>query len=83
MSGNRPARGRSTRGLAYGEGPRQRLDVYRPRHAAKAPVLVLFSELTRRSRHAVISSEGASLPVMENVLPRIPQSRVGSAACTG
>jgi acetyl esterase/lipase len=30
------------RGLAYGEGPRQRLDVYRPRHAAKAPVLVFF-----------------------------------------
>jgi hypothetical protein len=25
------------RGLAYGEGPRQRLDVYRPRHAAKRP----------------------------------------------
>ena len=31
------------RALAYGEGPRQRLDVYRPRHAAKAPVLVFFS----------------------------------------
>jgi acetyl esterase/lipase len=30
------------RGLAYGEGPRQRLDVYRPRHAAKAPLLVFF-----------------------------------------
>ena len=30
------------RGLAYGEGPRPRLDVYRPRHAAKAPVLVFF-----------------------------------------
>ena len=30
------------RGLAYGEGPRRRLDVYRPRHAAKAPVLVFF-----------------------------------------
>jgi acetyl esterase/lipase len=30
------------RSLAYGEGPRQRLDVYRPRHAAKAPVLVFF-----------------------------------------
>ena len=29
-------------GLAYGEGPRQRLDVYKPRHAAKAPVLVFF-----------------------------------------
>jgi len=29
-------------GLAYGEGPRQRLDVYRPRHAAKAPVVVFF-----------------------------------------
>jgi acetyl esterase/lipase len=30
------------RGLAYGEGPRQKVDVYRPRHAAKAPVLVFF-----------------------------------------
>ena len=30
------------RDLAYGEGPRQRLDVYKPRHAAKAPVLVFF-----------------------------------------
>ena len=30
------------RGLAYGEEPRQRLDVYKPRHAAKAPVLVFF-----------------------------------------
>jgi acetyl esterase/lipase len=29
-------------GLAYGEGPRQKLDVYRPRHAARAPVLVFF-----------------------------------------
>src|SRR4029453_3785412 len=29
-------------GLAYGKGPRQKLDVYRPRHAAKAPVLVFF-----------------------------------------
>jgi acetyl esterase/lipase len=29
-------------GLAYGEGPRQKLDVYKPRHAAKAPVLVFF-----------------------------------------
>jgi acetyl esterase/lipase len=28
--------------LAYGEGPRQKLDVYRPRHAARAPVLVFF-----------------------------------------
>jgi acetyl esterase/lipase len=27
-------------GLAYGEGPRQKLDVYRPRHAATAPVVV-------------------------------------------
>jgi len=30
------------RGLAYGDGPRQKLDVYRPRHAAKAPVVVFF-----------------------------------------
>src|SRR5262249_62104616 len=30
------------RGLAYGEGPRQRLDVYKPRHATKAPILVFF-----------------------------------------
>jgi acetyl esterase/lipase len=30
------------RGLAYGEGPRQTLDVYRPRHATRAPVLVFF-----------------------------------------
>ncbi len=30
------------RGLAYGEGPRQKLDVYKPRHATKAPVLVFF-----------------------------------------
>ena len=29
-------------GLAYGEGPRQKLDVYKPRHAAKAPVVVFF-----------------------------------------
>jgi acetyl esterase/lipase len=30
------------RGLAYGRKPRQKLDVYKPRHAAKAPVLVFF-----------------------------------------
>ena len=30
------------RGLAYGGKPRQKLDVYKPRHAAKAPVLVFF-----------------------------------------
>jgi hypothetical protein len=29
-------------GLAYDKGSRQKLDVYRPRHAAKAPVLVFF-----------------------------------------
>src|SRR5262245_55759872 len=29
-------------GLAYGGKPRQKLDVYKPRHAAKAPVLVFF-----------------------------------------
>jgi len=29
-------------GFAYGEGPRRKLDVYKPRHAAKAPVLVFF-----------------------------------------
>jgi acetyl esterase/lipase len=29
-------------GLAYGRKPRQKLDVYKPRHAAKAPVLVFF-----------------------------------------
>jgi len=30
------------RGLAYGGKPRQKLDVYKPCHAAKAPVLVFF-----------------------------------------
>jgi hypothetical protein len=30
------------RGLAYGEGPREKLDVYRPRRATKAPLLVFF-----------------------------------------
>jgi acetyl esterase/lipase len=30
------------RGLAYGGKPRQKLDVYKPRHATKAPVLVFF-----------------------------------------
>ena len=34
--------GEEHHGLAYGEGPRQKLDVYKPRHAAKAPVLVFF-----------------------------------------
>ena len=29
-------------GLAYGRKPRQKLDVYKPRHAVKAPVLVFF-----------------------------------------
>ena len=29
-------------GLIYGEGPRRKLDVYKPRHAAKAPVVVFF-----------------------------------------
>lgn len=29
-------------GFAYSEGPRQKLDVYKPRHAAKAPVVVFF-----------------------------------------
>jgi len=30
------------RSLPYGEGPRRTLDVYRPRHAADAPVVVFF-----------------------------------------
>jgi acetyl esterase/lipase len=30
------------RGLAYGARPLQKLDVHKPRHAAKAPVLVFF-----------------------------------------
>jgi len=30
------------RGLAYGGKPRQKLDVYKPRYAAKAPVVVFF-----------------------------------------
>ena len=30
------------RGLAYGEGPRRKLDLYGPRHAAQAPVVVFF-----------------------------------------
>ena len=29
-------------GLTYGDGPRHKLDVYRPRHATKAPVVVFF-----------------------------------------
>ena len=29
-------------GLAYGRKPRQKLDVYKPRHAVKAPILVFF-----------------------------------------
>jgi acetyl esterase/lipase len=29
-------------GLAYGSKPRQKLDVYKPRHAVKAPILVFF-----------------------------------------
>ena len=29
-------------GLAYGEGPREKVDVYRPRRATKAPLLVFF-----------------------------------------
>jgi len=29
-------------GLVYGEGPRHKLDVYKPRHATKAPVVVFF-----------------------------------------
>jgi len=29
-------------GLIYGEGPRHKLDVYKPRHATKAPVVVFF-----------------------------------------
>ena len=29
-------------GLAYGRKPRQKLDVYKPRHSVKAPVLVFF-----------------------------------------
>ncbi len=30
------------RGLAYGEGLRQKLDTYKPRHATKAPIVVFF-----------------------------------------
>ena len=30
------------RSLAYGEGPRRKLDVYKPCRATKAPVLVFF-----------------------------------------
>ena len=38
------------RGLAYCDGPRQRLDVYKPRHAAKAPILVFFCSWQGGSR---------------------------------
>lgn len=31
-----------TTSIAYGEGPRRRLDVYRPSNAARAPVIVFF-----------------------------------------
>jgi acetyl esterase/lipase len=37
-----PMAGERHEGLAYGSGPRQRLDVYRPRHARGAPLLVFF-----------------------------------------
>ncbi|OYX36330.1 MAG: esterase [Caulobacterales bacterium 32-69-10] len=37
-----PRAGAVTRDLAYGEGPRHRLDVYAPRKAAGAPVVVFF-----------------------------------------
>jgi acetyl esterase/lipase len=37
-----PVAGERHEGLAYGPAPRQRLDVYRPRHARGAPLLVFF-----------------------------------------
>jgi len=35
-------RGVSLRSIAYGEGPRRRLDIYRPKRASGAPVIVFF-----------------------------------------
>jgi acetyl esterase/lipase len=37
-----PGAGPVTRDLAYGDGPRQRLDVYKPKGAGPAPVVVFF-----------------------------------------
>jgi acetyl esterase/lipase len=50
------------RSLAYGEGPRQKLDVYKPRHAAKAPVVVFFYGGTwQRGSRGLYPFVGASL----------------------
>jgi acetyl esterase/lipase len=50
------------RGLAYGERPRQKLDVYKPRHAAKAPVVVFFYGGTwQGGSRGLYSFVGASL----------------------
>jgi len=41
------------RGLAYGGKPRQKLDVYKPRYAAKAPVLVFSMAAAGKSARAI------------------------------
>src|SRR5262245_49566696 len=57
------------RGLVYGDGPRQRLDVYRPRRAAKAPILVFCygGSWQRGSRDLYRFVDGASLAVARQV----------------
>jgi acetyl esterase/lipase len=50
------------RGLVYGDGPRQRLDVYRPRRAAKAPILVFcYGGSWQRGSRDLYRFVGASL----------------------
>ena len=63
--------------LRYGAGPRQKLDVYKPRHAAKAPVLVFLQELPGHWR--------ANVPSRRCLIPTTSPARLRtsiSSFCT-
>ena len=60
------------RGLGYGEGPRQRLDVYKPRHTTKAPTLVFFYGGSGRPSCA----RGGSKPLCEPTKSLLGKTRM-------
>lgn len=65
-----------TRDIAYGPGPRGRLDVYAPRHAADAPVVVFFyGGSWQEGRRSLYRFVGAALAA-RGIVTVIPDYRL-------
>ena len=68
-------------GLTYGEGPRQNLDVYKPRHAVKAPVVVFFyGGSWQAGSRDIYPFFGASLAA-HGILTVVPDYSIFPPAC--